>query len=199
MNYIWSGCIFNVLNGIKAMAPNKPDKMNETVNSFATLLRETLINSRKDSISLAQEIKTLRHYVEVERLMAEKPFVFFIDDSTDIDSEEILIPPMLVQPFVENAIRHGILKGPRPGELNIQFTNTQDVLRVTITDNGIGIYNTQRHKPQADHQSMALKVTRERIESLSGKNTLEIREIKLQDGRTGGTTIVFTIPLETDY
>ncbi len=191
--------IFNVLNGIKAMAPNKPDKMNETVNSFATLLRETLINSRKDFISLAQEIKTLRHYVEVERLMAEKPFVFFIDNSTDIDSEEILIPPMLVQPFVENAIRHGILKGPRPGELNIQFTNTQDILRVTITDNGIGIYNTQRHKPQADHQSMALKVTRERIESLSGKNTLEIREIKLKDGRTGGTTIVFTIPLETDY
>ena len=191
--------IFNVLNGIKAMAPNKPDKMNETVNSFATLLRETLINSRKDSISLAQEIKTLRHYVEVERLMAEKPFVFSIDNSTDIDSEEILIPPMLVQPFVENAIRHGILKGPRPGELTIQFTNTQDVLRVTITDNGIGIFNTQRDKPQTDHQSMALKVTRERLESLSGKNTLEIREIKLEDGRIGGTMIVFTIPLETDY
>ena len=191
--------IFNVLNGIKAMAPTKPDKMNETVNSFATLLRETLINSRKDTISLDQEIKTLRHYIEVERLMAEKPFEYYIDINTDVDVEEILIPPMLIQPFVENAIRHGILKGPRAGELSIEFTNTNDVLQVTITDNGVGIFSSQQQKPKTDHQSMALTVTRERLESISGKNALEMTEIKLEDGSIGGTTIVFKIPLETDY
>jgi ligand-binding sensor domain-containing protein len=191
--------VFNVLNGIKAMAPTKLDKMNETVNSFATLLRETLINSRKDTISLDQEIKTIRHYIEVERLMAEKAFEYRIDLKTDLDAEEILIPPMLIQPFVENAIRHGILKGPREGELTVEFTNNEKFLKVTITDNGIGIFSSQQQKLKTDHQSMALTVTKERLESISGKNALEMSEIKLKDGRIGGTTIVFKIPLETDY
>ncbi|WP_299333004.1 two-component regulator propeller domain-containing protein [uncultured Psychroserpens sp.] len=191
--------IFNVLNGIKAMAPTKPEKMNETVNSFATLLRETLVNSRKDAISLDQEIKTLRHYIEVERLMAEQLFSYDIVLNTDLDAEEILIPPMLIQPFVENAIRHGILKGPRAGELEIEFTTTKDILKVTISDNGIGIYSSQQHKPKTDHQSMALTVTRERLESISGTGTLKIKEIKDNDGNISGTTIEFSIPLETDY
>nr|WP_321221379.1 two-component regulator propeller domain-containing protein [uncultured Psychroserpens sp.] len=191
--------IFNVLNGIKAMAPTKPDKMNETVNSFATLLRETLVNSRKDTITLDQEIKTIRHYIEVERLMAEQPFTYDIDLKTNLDAEEILIPPMLIQPFVENAIRHGILKGPREGKLYIEFSNTEDILKVTITDNGVGIFSSQQNKPKTDHQSMALTVTKERLESISGANALEIKEIKLKDGSIGGTTIVFKIPLETDY
>jgi LytS/YehU family sensor histidine kinase len=191
--------IFNVLNGIKAMAPTKPDKMNETVNSFATLLRETLVNSRKDTITLDQEIKTIIHYIEVERLMAEQPFTYDIDLKTNLDAEEILIPPMLIQPFVENAIRHGILKGPREGKLYIEFSNTEDILKVTITDNGVGIFSSQQNKPKTDHQSMALRVTKERLESISGANALEIKEIKLKDGSIGGTTIVFKIPLETDY
>ena len=191
--------IFNVLNGIKAMAPTKPEKMNDTVNSFATLLRETLVNSRKDKISLDQEIKTLKHYIEVERLMAEAPFDFDIILNTDIDVEEILIPPMLIQPFVENAIRHGILKGPRLGQLKIQFDTLKETLRVTIEDNGIGIYNSQQQKPKTDHQSMALKVTRERLESISGKGTLEIKEIKQDNGTVVGTTIRFNLPLETDF
>jgi ligand-binding sensor domain-containing protein len=191
--------IFNVLNGIKAMAPKKPEKMNETVNSFATLLRETLINSRKDAISLDQEIKTIRHYIEVERLMAEKLFEYRIDLKTDLDAEEILIPPMLIQPFVENAIRHGILKGPRDGELIIEFTNSEHTLKVTITDNGVGIFSSQQQKPKTDHQSMALTVTKERLESISGANALKMSEIKREDGSIGGTTIVFKIPLETDY
>ncbi|MFK7781535.1 two-component regulator propeller domain-containing protein [Psychroserpens sp.] len=191
--------IFNVLNGIKAMAPKKPEKMNDTVNSFAILLRETLVNSRKDKISLDQEIKTIKHYIEVERLMAEEPFEYVITLNTDLDTEEILIPPMLIQPFIENAIRHGILKGPRKGKLKIQFDTTEDTLKVTIEDNGIGIYKSQQQKPKTDHQSMALKVTRERLESISGKGALEVREIKQKDGTIEGTTIIFIIPLETDY
>jgi sensor histidine kinase YesM len=191
--------IFNVLNGIKAMAPTKPEKMNDTVNSFATLLRETLVNSRKDKISLDQEIKTLKHYVEVERLMTEESFEYEIILNTELDAEEILIPPMLIQPFVENAIRHGILKGPRIGHLQIKFDTSDEKLKVTIEDNGIGIYKSQQQKVKTDHQSMALKVTQERLESLSGKDALEIKELKLKDGTITGTVVAFKIPLETDY
>ncbi|MCX7549635.1 ligand-binding sensor domain-containing protein [Xanthomarina sp. F2636L] len=191
--------IFNVLNGIKGMAINKPDKMNVTINSFATLLRETLNNSRKDQITLAQEIKTLEQYIRVEQLMAAKPFNFSINSNCQLDPEEILVPPMLLQPFVENAIRHGILKGNKEGELQIEFNTTEHYLHCIVIDNGIGIFKSQQIKEKTDHQSMALTVTKERLASISGENALQITEIKNADGRVAGTKISFKIPLITDY
>ena len=191
--------IFNVLNGIKAMAVNKPEKMDATINSFAILLRETLQNSRKEHIGLDQEIKALRHYVEVEQLMAQQPFECTFKIETTPNAEEILIPPMLIQPFVENAIRHGILKGDKPGKLEIAFTTSKTHLHCSILDNGLGIFKSQSEKPKSDHQSMALTVTKERLESIAGKNTLHISEIKNEDGSIDGTKIDFKIPLLTDY
>ena len=191
--------VFNVLNGIKAMAVSKPEKMNTTINSFAVLLRETLNNSRKEHISLAQEIKVLGHYIAVEKLMAPKPFVYHIEIHTEPAPEEILIPPMLLQPFVENAIRHGILKGDREGVLHISFRNSETQLECSITDNGIGIFKSQGAKEKTDHQSMALAVTKERLESISGRNSLHIAELTNDDGTVTGTKITFKIPLRTDY
>lgn len=190
--------IFNVLNGIKAMGSSNPEKMNNTINSFATMLRETLYNSRKENISLAQEIKTLKNYIEVELLMAPKPFSYNIATTSEMDPEEILIPPMLIQPFVENSIRHGILKSSKDGILHVEFKTTEDFLYCTITDNGPGVFESQKAKTATDHQSMALTVTQERIESISGKNTLIIEEIK-EDKTIVGTRVAFRIPLETDY
>lgn len=191
--------IFNVLNGIKAMAASKPEKMNTTINSFAILLRETLQNSRKETISLDQEIKALQHYIAVEKLMAPKPFEHSIDVQTEPSAEEILIPPMLIQPFVENAIRHGILKGDKDGILQIAFHTTETHLHCCIVDNGMGIFKSQNEKTKTDHQSMALTVTKERLESISGKNTLHLTEIKNEDGTIDGTKITFEISLLTDY
>lgn len=191
--------IFNVLNGIKSMATTKPEKMKLTINNFATLLRETLINSRKDYISLEDEIQTLKHYIEVEKLMATQTFSHEISVLTDLDAEEILVPPMLIQPFVENAIRHGILKGDRPGKLKIEFKTSNSFLVCRIIDNGLGIFKSQKAKTNTDHQSMALKVTQERLASISGEHGFEINEIKNDDGSIGGTSVCFKIPLETDY
>lgn len=190
--------IFNALNGIKAMGTQDPAKMENTVNTFATLLRETLYNSREDTITLAQEIKTITHYIEVEQLMARDPFTFTVNPPETMDPEEILIPPMLIQPFVENAIRHGILKNQKEGILTITFAVKEAFLECSIRDNGIGIFQSQKNKTPTDHQSMALTVTRERIESLTGKDTLQIREIK-DKGIIAGTEICFKIPLQTDY
>ncbi len=191
--------IFNVLNGIKAMAGSKPEKMNTTINSFAILLRETLQNSRKETIGLDQEIKALQHYIEVEKLMAPRPFTHTIDVETTPNAEEILIPPMLIQPFVENAIRHGILKADREGVLQIGFHTSETHLHCSITDNGRGIFKSQSEKVKTDHQSMALTVTKERLASISGVDTLQMVEIKKEDGTIDGTKITFAIPLLTDY
>ncbi len=191
--------IFNALNGIKAMGTNNPQRMNTTINTFATLLRETLYNSRKDYITLDQEIQTLKHYVEIEQLMANKSFTYDIHIDSDFDPEEILIPPMLIQPFVENAVRHGILKGSRDGELKVRFHTTEEFLHCTVEDNGQGIFQSQKAKTNTDHQSMALTVTRERLESISGKNSLDIKEIITNGKTVAGTQIAFKIPLQTDY
>lgn len=191
--------IFNVLNGIKAMAIDKPEKMKDTINSFAALLRETLQNSRKEHIALDQEIKTLRHYLEVEKLMTAQPFTYHIETQTEPAAEEILIPPMLIQPLVENAIRHGILNGDRKGVLQLDFHTSEKYLYCSLTDNGRGIFTSQREKAKTDHQSMALLVTQERLESLSGPEALQIAELKNDDGSIAGTNIRFKIPLLTDY
>ncbi len=191
--------IFNVLNGIKAMSINDVKTMHKTINKFATLLRATLTNSRKDNITLSEEINTLKNYIEVEQLMSEKAFTYQINLKTEMDSEEILIPPMLIQPFVENAIRHGIMAVKRDGELNIEFLTKNDFLFCTIIDNGIGIQKSKENKPKSNHQSMALEVTKERIEHLAGKNTLVITEVADKNNKLAGTKVRFKIPLITDY
>lgn len=191
--------IFNVLHGIKAMGSSNPQKMNTTINSFATLLRETLYNSRKDEITLDQEIKTLKNYIEIEQLMTSKTFSYEITTDLDLDPEDLLIPPMLIQPFVENAIRHGILKGTREGVLRIQFYTKGTFLYGKVIDNGIGIFESQKTKRKTDHQSLALMVTQERLVSISGKDALKISELKDEEGQANGTEICFKIPVLTDF
>lgn len=190
--------IFNVLNGIKAMGTSDTKKMNTTINSFANLLRGILNNSRKDTISLSQEIETLKNYIEVEQLMAQKSFEFSIKTEIEMDAEEILIPPMLIQPFVENAIRHGILKSNTEGKLTVRFKTDVPFLHCIVIDNGPGIYHSQQNKTTTSHQSVGLDVTRERIESLSGKGSLNIQELK-ENTTIVGTKVEFRIPLETDF
>lgn len=196
--------IFNVLNGIKAMGTSNPKKMETTINTFAVMLREILYNSRKDVISLDQEVKTLHKYLEVEQLMAQKPFLYDIKVTSNIDAEEILIPPMLVQPFVENAIKHGIstsgntLVSDKQGVLNVAFYTDDKNLCCSITDNGPGIFESQKNKKATSHQSVALEVTKERIESLGGKGALELKQLE-ENNVILGTEVSFTIPLETDF
>ncbi len=191
--------IFNVLNGIKAMGASDIQKMNSTINAFALLLRETLQNSRREKITLDQEIKTLRNYIAVEKLMTQKAFNYEITTALTVEAEEILIPPMLVQPFVENAIRHGILKGDREGVLKLHFYTDPNFLYGKITDNGIGVFASQRSKTKTDHQSVALKVTRERLTAISDSDALTIEELKNKDQSIAGTQVIFKIPLETDF
>jgi len=191
--------IFNVLNGIKALGTSDTDKMNTTINKFATLLRLTLSNSRQENITLEEEIKTLKNYIEVEQLMNEKQFNYSIDVPSEMDVEEVLIPPMLIQPFVENAIAHGIKTIDRVGELKIVFTVKNEFLHCTVQDNGIGIEESKRKKTNVSHQSMALEVTKERIASLSGKNAFKIVQLNDENGKILGTKVSFKIPLLTDY
>ncbi len=185
--------IFNVLNGIKAMgSEGETQQMNSTINTFATLLRSILNSSRQEEISLQEEIKTLENYLTLEQQMAVNAFEFKVHtDTKDIDLEEILIPPMLIQPFVENSVKHGFQQLAEKGKISIHFTIHKEFLHCEIRDNGVGI-STSKQQSKSHHQSMALQVTKERIESLSGVNSLNIKE-------DNGTVVSFHLPLKTDF
>ncbi len=185
--------IFNVLNGIKAMgSKGKKEQMNSTINTFASLLRSILNSSRLEEISLAEEVKTLHNYILLEQQMRKNLFEYTIDVQTNnIDAEEILIPPMLIQPFVENSIKHGFHLANKKGKITITIKVLGEVLICQIKDNGIGIKKSKEIRKQ-HHISMAMQVTKERIESLAGENTLTIKD-------SNGTLISFQIPLKTDF
>ena len=190
--------IFNVLNGIKALGnSDKKEELNTTISQFASLLRAILNNSRAEEISLSQEIDTLKNYLELEIKMSSNAFEYTINSNTNnIDLDEILIPPMLLQPFVENCIKHGFKGKSDIGKIVIYFEVKEKHLFCTIIDNGIGF--KQSKQSNSNHKSVALKVTKERIQNLSKYSTLDISEI--QEGkRIKGTKVAFKIPLKTDY
>ncbi|WP_087563377.1 sensor histidine kinase [Polaribacter sp. SA4-10] len=192
--------IFNVLNGIKALGNSgKIIELNKTISQFSLLLRSVLNNSRLEEISLKDEIESLKNYLELEKQMSSKTFEYFIETSlNNIDSEEILIPPMLIQPFIENSIKHGIQLNSKEGKITISFEVKHQFLQCRISDNGIGIHQSKKQKENESHHSVALKVTKERIKNLSKKSSFLIEETN-NKGKTSGTKVSFKIPLKTDY
>ncbi len=190
--------VFNVLNGIKALGnAGKVDDLNRTISKFSSLLRSVLNTSRKDDINLAEEIKTLENYVSLEQQMSHNPFTYTINTKLSLNTEEIMIPPMLVQPFVENSIKHGI-KSKKNGEITINFFDYKNFLHCEIIDNGVGIFYSQKEKKKKDHASLALKVTKERIKNLGSETSINFTELK-ENREVLGTKVWFKIPLKTDF
>lgn len=190
--------IFNVLNGIKAQGNSgKLDELNTTINKFSSLLRSILNTSRKEEISLSEEISTLENYISLEQQMSSLPFTYSIISKLTLDTEEILIPPMLIQPFIENSIKHGI-KNKENGEISIIFYNIHNFLHCEIIDNGIGINQSKKEKKVKTHASLAIEVTKDRIMSLAPEASINFIEIK-ENNMVKGTKVWFKIPLKTDF
>ncbi|WP_373940778.1 histidine kinase [Polaribacter sejongensis] len=192
--------IFNVLNGIKALGnAGNSKELNKTISQFSVLLRSVLNNSRLEEISLQEEIDTLKNYLDLEQKMNSMSFEYAIETSlNNIDSEEILIPPMLLQPFVENCIKHAFQPNKTAAKIKLLFEVRNRFLHFTIEDNGIGFHQSKKEKVKSNHQSVALEVTKERIQHLSKYNSFSIEEIK-DKNEVKGTKIGFKIPLKTDY
>jgi two-component system sensor histidine kinase LytS len=192
--------IFNVLNGIKALGnSDNKEELNKTISQFSILLRSILNNSRLEEISLKEEIETLENYFSLEQQMSSKTFEFFIEINLhNMDPEEILIPPMLLQPFIENAIKHGVSKITSEAIIRVVFEVKHGFLECAIRDNGIGLHQSQKENKTKNHSSVALKITKERIENVSKFSAFSAEEIK-EENTILGTKIWFRIPLKLDY
>ena len=197
--------IFNALNSIQSLiALNDTKKARMQVNNFASLMRGILSNSKKEKIALAEEVEVLKKYLTMEQFCQRIPFSFTINIEDNIDIEEIEIPPMILQPFVENAVIHGISHRQTKGKISISFLLKDDILTCVIEDNGIGRKRAaelrQNNKP--GHQSVSMEVTKQRLEAIKGSRKYKALEISDITGNTGyviGTKVVVKIPIELRF
>ena len=197
--------IFNSLNSINSFITGKDTYTAQSyLSMFAELMRYILENSRKSHIPLEDEINTLRLNLELEKLRFNNKFDFKINVSKEIDTENTYIPPMLVQPFVENAIIHGIMNKSGHGNIIINFDRKPDVILCTVLDDGVGRKKAKEINDQSGkkHKPIGLQLTNERLSLLSKqkKSQLEVNIADLTDetGRAIGTRVDLSLPFESE-
>jgi ligand-binding sensor domain-containing protein len=197
--------IFNSLNSINRFILKKQSsEATEYLTKFSKLIRMILNSSANASVSLAEDLEALQLYLELERLRCEQKFSFKIKYDPEIDAHFIQIPPMLLQPFVENAIWHGLMNKEGEGHLWINIDQEDSTLICTITDDGIGRKKAAELKSKSaySYKSMGMRITADRIAMLQQQNQLktsiQVTDLILPDGNAGGTEVLIKIPLHYD-
>jgi tetratricopeptide (TPR) repeat protein/anti-sigma regulatory factor (Ser/Thr protein kinase) len=194
--------IFNAINSIQHfILKNDPEAAQKHLTKFSKLIRKVLENSRHESIPLSEEVAMLELYVELESVRFSSKFKYSFTMGNGVDADKIMISPLLLQPFIENAIWHGLMHlKNKQGELTVSFERLNGSLKCTIDDNGIGRMASQSMKSLgSSHQPMGLSITHERVQVLNEVYNTNI-EIKVTDktdeqGSPAGTRVEVLIPL----
>lgn len=195
---------FNALQSIQYFIHSQ-DKLMATkfLSQFAKLVRMNLDSSKKEFISLSEEIERLKLYLSLEKMRFQDKFDYEIQLEDQIDKSETQIPPMILQPFVENSIKHGIMPLEEKGIITVIISQLdEDTLSVEIMDNGIGIEASKRKKADrpSDHVSQGMQITRDRLKLFS-KNTgkpytVTIQEMHNAEGGVSGTKVDILLPMK---
>ena len=189
--------LFNSLNSIRYyILKEEFENASDYITKFSKLLRLILRNSRQNMITLKEELDTLRIYIEFEQMRFSKSFIFKEEIQESINPEEILIQPMTLQPFVENAIWHGLMPKEGDRQLSLSLNKTENLLTVIIEDNGVGRKKASAIKHENDMsetKSYGLQITDERfaiLRSIRGKRSdFEITDLMDKDNRPTGTRV----------
>ena len=195
--------IFNCLNSIQQFVYDKDiQSANRFIGGFATLIRQTLDNSTRTTISVADEAAYLTNYLALEKLRFEDKFDYKIKLDPAIRADEYKIPVMLLQPYIENSIRHGIrYKKDGKGMIGIEFSKGDTALICTIQDNGIGRKKAEelKSKQHIEYQSKGMLLTSERVEtlnkSLTEKINIVVEDLVNGNNEAAGTKIIIHFPL----
>lgn len=194
--------LFNSLASIQNYIINEDtDNASIYLARFSQLVRNILDNSTEEYMPLDKEIETIRNYLELQKVRYAGKFDFNIDIDTDIDIESVLVPPMLAQPFIENAIEHGIKHKSTPGRIDIRFRYEHDLIRFEVEDDGVGREKAREIEAAKGtrHRSMATSITTDRLASLNKKLKMKIRmeieDLKDEEGVGVGTRVRFGIPI----
>lgn len=194
--------IFNALNSIQEyIILNDKENAANYLGKFADLIRNYLYHSNTGKISLADELESLTLYLELEQVRFEEDFTFEIKKSLQDSATNIEIPTMLIQPYVENAIKHGLLHKPGEKKLLLNFVERENSLDCEIIDNGVGREKSNQinAKRRKGHQSFASEATQSRLELLNHQSDAKIgvEILDLVDGTQAlGTKVVIRVPKE---
>ena len=189
--------IFNALNTIKGYY-SEGDAINASsyISKFSKLLRMLLENTEQ-IIPLSKEIEMLEIYINLTKIRYKNKFEYELIVDESLNTNEIAIPTLLLQPIVENAIIHGIAPKENKGVLVVRFLHKSNQLECSVEDNGIGRAASKMIQKNKEYQSKALEITRERLALLDtnmGKSTIEIIDLEV-DSVPSGTKVIITIPL----
>ena len=197
--------IFNSLNSInRFILQNNRAQASEFLTKFSKLVRMILQNSQSSLITLESELESLALYLEMEALRFDHHFVYKISVSPELDISALKVPPLIIQPFAENAIWHGLMHKEDQGHLDIDIWEQNDNLFCKITDDGIGRMKSfaLSSKSATKHKSMGLKITSDRIAMLQSENIndlpVTINDLVNADGSPAGTEIIIKIPVIYD-
>lgn len=176
--------IFNAINSIQEYILKKNHhEAYSYLTKFSHLIRQVLNNANENSISLSRELETLKLYVELEKLRFENSFIFDLDIDGAMDMDNIIIPSMLIQPFVENAIWHGImpLQSIRKGIIKVQVRKNNSGAYIIIEDNGIGRKKSSEIKKTPGHKSLGMQLTKQRLDVLSKQLETDTSQMVVSD------------------
>lgn len=191
--------IFNAINAIQGFyAGNEVNKAKQFISYFSKLLRLILETSKEKLVPIVTEVEIIKNYLELFLLRFEDKYDYQINIDQDLDGEFLMIPPMVVQPFVENAVLHGISPLKTKGFISIDFKLEGDILKISITDNGIGRKKSEEMKMFSKSKSTGIKVTQMRLKNIDTRlvvhQTVEIIDL-FENGVSVGTTVVLRVPL----
>ncbi len=194
--------VFNCLGSISSfIVQNGTDSAIKYLSKFSKLMRLTLEYSKESLIPIDKEIESLQNYLELEQLRFNNKFNFSIFKSKEIE-DDMALPPLLLQPFVENAIIHGVIPKKELGLIAIRFEIHNESLLCTVEDNGIGFQQSKALKENSvvAHKSMALDITQKRLEMIESvtfqKTSVTMKEIKNNLGDILGTKATLILPIQ---
>jgi sensor histidine kinase YesM len=189
--------VFNAMSVIQSyIYENDIENSTKFLVNFSRLMRLILENSPKEFIPIRTEIEILQKYLETQKLRFEDRFQFEIEAKGDILEDFAILPPMITQPFIENSIEHGQLHTIDGGFIHICFEKKDGMLHISIKDNGIGRKASKINQKSSAHKSMAMEITRERIDNLNNKYKTEgylTLEDYDKDNETG-TNVLISLP-----
>ena len=189
--------IFNSLNSVNQfISQNDERAANRYLTNFSKLMRGIMENSNQDFISFHEELEVLEHYLTLEKSRFKEKFDFEVIVDEHLETENMTIPGMLIQPFLENAIWHGLRYKEEKGKLELRFKKENRKLKIEIEDNGIGIQNSQsfKTKHQRENKSRGMKNTLERIELL---NSLYRKNIQcIINDKPNGNGVLVSIEID---
>jgi tetratricopeptide (TPR) repeat protein len=193
--------VFNAMSVIQSyIYENNPEKSSQFLVNFSRLMRLILENSPKEFISLELELEILDKYLSTQKMRFENRFSYVLHVDDDLLTNKAMVPPMITQPFIENAIEHGQLHTVKGGQIIVEMKESNGNLEITISDNGVGRKKSAQTKKIRTHKSMAIDITQERIKILNKKykfsGSLSFSDLDGQKGQ--GTLVTIVLPLKFD-